>query len=235
MKAWILRQLRDRYNRVLVPADDPTLWWDRFKRLLDERGASIALDVGANVGQYAQKLRSFGFGGVIHSFEPLRDSYGQLLARANADGAWHCHRLAVGASDVDIEMNVAGNAQLSSSILEMLETHERAAPESRYVGAERVRMTRLDSFDFPATSLLLKIDVQGYEADVLEGASETLKQVQVIQTELTLRPLYRGQLLIGQMLEFLDLKGFVPWGFLEDHRDARTKELLQVDGVFIRR
>lgn len=45
--------------------------------------------------------------------------------------------------------------------------------------------------------MYLKIDTQGYEEKVLNGAEELLSKVKVIQTELSLMPLYKGKILFA--------------------------------------
>jgi FkbM family methyltransferase len=78
----------------------------------------------------------------------------------------------------------------------MLPSHRNNAPNSYYVGKETVPIIRLDSIDYiPDTSkVFLKIDTQGYEREVLEGATRLLPLVHGMQIELSIAPLYRGSL-----------------------------------------
>jgi len=60
----------------------------RRKRLLENYGIDLVLDVGANVGQYGKELRCIGYKGQIASFEPLSAAYAELAKVSQADGLW---------------------------------------------------------------------------------------------------------------------------------------------------
>jgi hypothetical protein len=82
---------------------------------------------------------------------------------------------------------------------------------------------------------LLKIDVQGYERAVLDGAAATLGQFRAVRTELSLVPLYDGQPLLAQMVEYLAGQGLDLWLIEPGFSEPVTRRLLQLDGVFVRR
>jgi FkbM family methyltransferase len=211
----------------------------RLVRLLRSRGVTHVLDVGANQGQYAERLRRYGYGGSICSFEPLPGPYAALARCAASDTTWFTHQVALGASDGRVQMNVAGNdGAASSSVLPMLRRHEIAMPEASYIGSVEVAMKRLDDIWDDVVprgvSPFLKMDVQGYEGAVLDGASRVLDQVLGLQLEISLVPLYAGALSLRDVLDRSEELGMefvhVEPGFV----DLRTDELLQCDGVFLR-
>jgi len=206
--------------------------------LLRHHGVSTVLDVGANSGQYAVELRRFGYSGDIVSFEPLAGAWRELHRRAAADGRWTAVRCALGAERCEVVINVAANAGASSSVLPMLDRHVSAAPEARYVGQEKVAQCRLDDltpeYVRPADRTFLKIDVQGYELRVLEGAKRLLDDVIGVQLELSLVPLYDGGLVYRDALNLLGARGFVLESLEPGFSDPNTGQLLQVDGIFFR-
>jgi FkbM family methyltransferase len=210
----------------------------RRLRILDDSGVTVVLDVGANRGQFASELRIGGYEGRIVSFEPLATAYAGLQQAAADDPLWECRRLALSDSDGETELHVSENA-VSSSLLDMEERHLEAAPASRYVATERVRQARLDALAdelrVPGDGVYLKLDVQGSEAKALEGAHDTLARVVAIETELSLVPLYRDQLLFREMLDLLDDAGYDLVSLEPAYADARNGHVLQVDGIFLRR
>ncbi|MEA5362328.1 FkbM family methyltransferase [Amycolatopsis sp., V23-08] len=208
----------------------------RLVRLCDALGVRSVVDVGANSGQYARLLRSAGYDGRILSCEPLAVPFGMLHAAATGDAAWDTVRTALGRETGRVTVHVAGNSY-SSSVLDMLPAHVDAAPDSRCVGHEDVPMTTVDDLlgGEVTEPVLLKMDVQGYEAEVLAGAEKTLPSLSIVQAELSLVPLYGAQPLMDEIVRHLDDRGFAVWSLEPGFRDARTGRMLQCDGIFVRR
>ena len=84
-------------------------------------------------------------------------------------------------------------------------------------------------------SILLKIDVQGFEKSVIQGSLEILPIVNALQLELSLVPLYENQVLLYEMISILDNLGFEVHGIIPGFTDIKTGRMLQVDGIFIRK
>jgi FkbM family methyltransferase len=212
-------------------------------RFLEEcRGyaADVILDIGANTGQFAQGLRANGYLGHIISFEPLSDAHATLVATAASDPLWDvAERCAVGASDTRGDINIAGNSY-SSSLLPMLDLHRQAAPESAYQGTEPCRIITLDSyieqtFSDPTTTFGLKIDTQGYEKQVLAGLKRNHDRVKVIVCEMSLAPLYADGPGMSELCHLLAELGYRCVALGPEFEDPRTGELLQANGVFVKR
>jgi len=136
------------------------------------------------------------------------------------------------------EIKVSGNSY-SSSILPMLDSHTHAAPTSAYVSAETVPMLSLDEaardFIEPRDILFLKVDVQGFEAQVLAGAVEILRRAEGLKLEFSLLPLYEGSANLECLLEEVLGHGFEWWDMECGFRDPHNHRLLQIDGVFFRK
>lgn len=198
----------------------------------------LVIDVGANEGQFARGLRAGGYSGQIVSIEPMSAAHRRLTRAGKGDAAWHVHsRCALGASAGEIELNIAGNS-VSSSVLPMLATHCRAAPDSAYQGKESVPLTTLDliapSYFECAQAPFLKIDTQGYEWEVLDGAKGILPSVCGIQMELSLMPLYEGQHLWRESIARLEAEGFFLWALEPVFVDPSNGRTLQMDALFFR-
>ncbi len=208
-------------------------------KALDLAGINMVFDIGANEGQFAREIREQGYTGKIVSFEPLSSARKKLLSFASADPNWEVHdQLAIGDQDGEIEIHIAGNS-VSSSVLPMLESHSSAAVGSAYIDSERVPICKLDSvakqYMTPESKLFIKIDTQGFESQVLDGARESLQQARGIHCELSLVPLYDGQRLWREIVDRLDAEGYMLWALLKGFTDPRTDQYLQMDGIFLRR
>ena len=134
-------------------------------------------------------------------------------------------------------LNLAGNSS-SSSLLEMSAVQIQAAPHSAYIDTERVAITTLDRLREelvrPGDRVYLKIDVQGFELEVIEGAHTVLPQVQVVDVELSLVPLYDGAPRLQDVHDALAASGFVLRSLSPVFVNPEAGQLLQVDGLFTR-
>lgn len=185
------------------PSTDEAL---RRAAMLDELGIETVLDVGANIGRYGHELRAHGFAGRIVSFEPLSDAYAQLSEAASGDPRWEARQLALGDDDGHAEINVSAADVWSS----LLPRDERAATSNlAYVGTERIATARLDSLDvLDGTPTWLKLDVQGFELQVLAGAERSLDQIAAIESEISIEPFYQGQPSVREVVDALGDRGF---------------------------
>jgi len=207
----------------------------RLAAMLGHHDVDLVLDVGANAGQFASDLRRGGFSARMLSFEPLASAHARLLSASRNDDLWEiAPQVAIGDQEGDIEIHVAGNS-VSSSVLQMLDSHATAAPASKYVASERVRLATLDTMlrdlRIDSERLFLKIDTQGYEDRVLNGATETLTRVCGIQMELSFLPLYEGQQLFDPLVQRLHSLGFSIWAIWPGFCDTASGRMLQVDVV----
>ena len=121
----------------------------------------------------------------------------------------------------------------------MLQRHQDAYPPANYIATEDVPIRRLDTIASevigPNEVSFLKIDVQGFEKQVLAGGEATVKDSCVgLQLELSFVPLYEGAMLIPEALDLLYSKGFTLTGMLPCFTDPRNGQMLQADGIFLR-
>jgi FkbM family methyltransferase len=209
----------------------------RRAHLLRRFAPSVVLDVGANAGLYGQEVRQIGYRGRIVSFEPLSTAYAALAQVAARDGAWQTVNAALGAAAGEAELHVSANSW-SSSLHPMLDAHLDAAPDSRYVGRETVRVETLDAgFDGwvrPGERVWLKIDTQGHERDVLAGAAASLPRIETVEVEMSPVGLYAGEALFTEMFDWLVARGFACVHLQPGLYDPADERLLSLDGYFHR-
>ncbi len=210
----------------------------QLSTMLKHHGVDIVLDVGANTGQFAGAMRRAGYEGRIVSFEPLSGANKQLLAESRKDSAWFvADRAAIGSSVGQAHIHVAKNS-FSSSLLDMLPSHRDAAPDSEYVDQETVPVVPLDtaaaSYLADSDRPMIKIDTQGYESQVLDGASGILERASGVHLELSFVPLYAGQPIYTELVDRLESQGFSMWGVWPGIHDPASGRMLQFDATFFR-
>jgi hypothetical protein len=143
--------------------------------------------------------------------------------------------LALGARRALAGVHVAEDSR-NSSLLAVAPRHLRAVPDSRTIARETTEMERLDDV-WPrvvggARRPYLKIDTQGYELEVLRGATAALDAIAMVEAELSLVSTYDGGPLFADVVAFLAADGFSPIAFEGVLDDPETGEMLQADAIF---
>jgi FkbM family methyltransferase len=240
----LIHHLRSTVNRALEPfgvrLETRRAVRDPVRLLclkMEELEVATVLDIGANVGQFVGELRREGWHGRVVSFEPVPIVHAQLQARAKADPHWTvAPPMALGRESASAAMNVSRNL-VSSSLLVVDHRTMEAAPESAPAGVATIRVEPLDAVlspDWPAP-FAIKLDTQGFELEVLAGAKEALKKTKIVMTELSLTRLYRDGAKLTDVYGRLEDAGFECIALTEGFLDMANNEVLQVDGVFVRR
>jgi FkbM family methyltransferase len=206
---------------------------------LAEAGIKTVLDIGANQGQFAKLAREVFPGAVIHSFEPLPDCYEALQKALPGDNNFSCYNKAVGRAVSELEFFRSVHSP-SSSFLQMEDAHKQAFPESSAGQVKepiRVKVDTLDAIfgqNIPPKNILLKIDVQGFENEVLAGGRNFLKEVKVVIIEMSLVKLYKDQPLFHDVYMRMYENGFRYHGNMAQMMDPKTHEVVQLDAIFTR-
>ena len=207
--------------------------------MLKHSGVDLILDIGANIGQYAKERFATGYTGRIVSFEPLSGPRAILFREAagysNWDVAEHC---ALGDHDGSVTLHIAEDSE-ASSVLKATKSHLQYSSHAAEIGTEVVAMARLDRVAQPFLSNsrapFLKIDVQGFEEQVLQGATMILPKLVGLQIELSLVAMYDGQKIFPEMLSMLNGMGFTLHRMIPAWIEQKTGRWLQADGIFFRR
>lgn len=235
----LIAGLLRRFGWDLVRHDKPRMPEAQLVHLLKALDIGLVLDVGANVGQYATRLREHDYEGDILSFEPLAELHARLSRAAAGDARWQiAPPIALGAADGRAVIEVSAESDMSS-IRAQSPLLQSISPSSEVAQRRDVPLGRLDSVlrerTLPPPPWLLKIDTQGYEPEVLEGAAGIMDHVAAIQIEMALVPLYEGERDWRTMIDRLDAQGFELRLVIPGYFERKLLRQLQIDGVFVRR
>ena len=210
----------------------------RVDDFISRHGVTTVLDVGANEGQYARMLREWGYRGKIVSFEPVMAALQRLDLERQGDPQWTSVNMALGNSDGETTINVT-TSSVFSSILTPLPHLQKEFSTAAIVGTQKISVRRLDSVFEQYCSkddvAFLKIDTQGYEREVLQGALQSLPRIIAVQMEVSLVPYYAGEATLSEHLGFMEEHGFDPALLEPVTYNNQIPAVDQVDAVFVQR
>lgn len=214
-----------------------------LRHLLAQLGVTTVLDVGANTGGYRDLLRRYvGYRGRIVSFEPVPSVFAALTANAVADRHWSGRQMALGDVDGELAINVTSRSTMSSFLsrdearLQRL-GYRHLLNVTEVVASELVPVRRLDGiFDdlVPDRNerVFLKCDTQGYDLQVMAGASGSLSSIVALQVELSIKPVYAGAPAYAEVLERMSALGFDVTGIFPVRQDELSR-IVNFDCVMI--
>jgi FkbM family methyltransferase len=210
-----------------------------LRNVLNKLAIDCVLDVGANRGQYGSMLRDIGYRGRILSFEPVGANFEALTACAAGRGPWNCLHYALGAADGQAEINVA-DEDVFSSFLKPREDSQARFPRNKVARMETVQVRRLDGVldelnaGLAAPRTYLKMDTQGFDLEVLAGATGVLKSILALQTEVSFRPIYHGMPSYQDSLREFQAQGFEVVDFMPVNRERDGLRVIEMDCVMAR-
>ncbi|HVX77243.1 MAG TPA: FkbM family methyltransferase [Bradyrhizobium sp.] len=172
--------------------------------------AKTILDIGANKGQFVLEAIKWHPEATMLAFEPLGTERA-LMERVLKDlPRLTIYPIALGSDDSTAEIQVSASAD-SSSILEQTPLQSKFFPGTQGVGRASISVRRIDHvLDRAALTrpVICKIDVQGYELNVLQGFGDLLDEVDYLIIELTNIPFYEGAPNSAEVIAFLAARGF---------------------------
>lgn len=213
---------------------------ERIVQLIELHGAGTIVDVGANVGQYAQSLRAAGLKLPIISIEPGVEAHAGLIEAATNDPDWTvAPRMAISDTRGTASLNVNTRSDMNS-LKPIAEVTRDAFPKAKPVTTEEVQTERLDEIvddlvEPRGSPIFLKIDTQGCEAEVIRGAERVLSRIVAIQLEMSLVPLYEGEPNYLELINELGRLGYDLHLVLPGYFSRVLGRQLQFDGLFVRR
>ena len=206
---------------------------------LQSRSIRTVIDIGANTGQFAKQITHFFPESKIYCFEPLPQSFAELSEWAKSqNGRVVPFNLAIGEKAGEAEMFLHEDHHTSSSLLSTTKLNEQYYPFTKNQKRIVVRQTTLDqALDevkavFPS-EILIKLDVQGYEARVIAGGHKSFAKASACILEVCLDSLYEGQASFNELLLMLDELGYRYVGNL-DQTYGEDGHCIFLDAVFLR-
>ncbi|MEC7930924.1 MAG: FkbM family methyltransferase [Pseudomonadota bacterium] len=239
-----LRELGDRALAVRLAAVGRVHQYPEvqaLRRFLAAFAVDCLFDVGANRGQYAMMARrDAGYKGLILSFEPNPDIFAPLAKRAAGDPRWHVFNMALSDFDGAASFNIMAADQFSSL--------KRPSGAQDAIFADRNKVTktvdmqcrRLDTLlpelvaQHGFARPFLKMDTQGHDLSVCEGAGDAIGRMLGVQTELGVRPIYEGGAGYRAMIDWLEARDFAPSAFFANNK-GHFPLLVEMDGIFVNR
>tara|TARA_R100001143_G_C3358323_1_gene133933 strand:+ start:1621 stop:2394 length:774 start_codon:yes stop_codon:yes gene_type:complete len=238
LKNWIKKPFRAIGTDIIRRKNNPELTLLGLYR----RPFSTIIDVGANKGQFVQKIFSFFPNADIYCFEPLNEPFIKLTEWANTQRCnIRAFNLAIGDEDKDVEIYLHKAHTPSSSLLTTTTLNESHFPIIKEQKKITVQQKTLDHAfedeninisDLPR-DILIKLDVQGYEEHVIAGGQRVFSQASACILEINLDALYKGQAEFKVIVDMMTNLGYRYAGNLTQHY-AEDGHCIFLDAVFLR-
>jgi FkbM family methyltransferase len=222
---------------VYKETENPHDAYVQQSKLFAGRNAMTIFDVGANVGQTVARYKGIFPDSTIYAFEPHPQAYAQLAAYTRQMEKVHPFEMALDNRDgaADFFLNTYSE---TSSLMETTTMSKEIWGEGAMTpaGSIQVKVSTLDSFvaahAVPVIDIL-KLDTQGTEYKIIEGAARTLAagKVKAIYTEVITLPTYSQQKEIHQIMEMLHAHSFRLYGIY--NHSYSTGKLSSVDALFL--
>lgn len=196
--------------------------------------SSTVIDIGANRGQFALAAQRSFPEAHIFSFEPLLGP--AVIFRKVFAGMPKLvlYQAAIGPESGEATIHLSRRDD-SSSLLPITHLQDRLFPGTAEAGTAKIKVGPLASF-VTASQIqppaLLKLDVQGFELQALEGCAELLDQFTYVYVECSFKELYAGQALADEVIAWLRQRNFRLSGIYNVHYD-RAGQAIQSDFLFV--
>ncbi len=219
------RQLKEIENKKLV-SDNKWLTDYNFRTIID---------IGANEGQFAHKMRMLFPEAVIISFEPIPQEYEKLKNSFKNDNKFIAFN--VGLGDKECTADLWLNEYTPSSSLLKMKKHLNHFLHARNQSPINIVLKRLDQLlDSKEIQkpYFVKIDVQGYEEFVINGGKEIIEDAELVIVEVSYDELYEGNVMFDGIYTLMKSMGFNFSGNFEQLRSQLNNKIIQGDAIFIK-
>lgn len=212
---------------------------DHLPKILAHYGIDTLIDVGANEGQFLSIIKESGFTGRTFSFEPIPAMAQMIVEKFKGDARTKIFNMALGESDSVLELNVYDSSVFSSFKTTNQFSKENFPEHVKLKEKISVPVKRMDEVLAKEinkdNAVFLKVDTQGFDLEVMKGATGILPQVKAVTFECSVIPIYDGCPNYLETIEYFSQLGFVPSGFFPVSREDKSLALIEFDAVMVRR
>lgn len=190
------------------------------------------VDIGANRGDWSRMARSVFPGCPIAMFDG-NPRYEPVLAATACDLGKASCTIAVLGPETKAQVVFYSSGPRSSVLVELTTLPREAEQQPMRLLDDLIGQSAIGA-PVPA-GLLMKLDVQGFELEVLRGGMSTLAQAELLVLETSLLPYNEGGPTFAEVVEFMNDAGFVAFDFCGQFRRQTDLALCQTDVAFVHR
>jgi len=215
-------------RKCQVPEKNRYLW-------LKKHRIRTIFDIGANTGEWAATIHEHFPEATIYAFEPLSNCFAKLSEKEKTIPNLIAFNFALGDTPGKVPIYRSSQAS-SSSLLPMSDLHKKAFPHTKKLTREDVEVRTLDQMSKGLEiekNIFIKIDVQGFELNVLRGGKTMLNRARVLLVETSFHTLYDNQPLFDEVYSFLKTIGFRYMGDFESIKSPIDGAILQANAIFV--
>ncbi|SFU66817.1 methyltransferase, FkbM family [Methylobacterium sp. 174MFSha1.1] len=224
-----------------MPAQHELIEGDKLKKFFAHFRVDCVFDVGANRGQYRDVLRDVvGFSGPVISFEPIPEAFETIRSRSEQDPDWHVRQVALDRFAGRATFNVMANDKFSSIKAPSASDYSKLSEANTIVRSIDVEATTLaDELRSFSERLgfrrpFLKMDTQGHDAAVVEGAGVDILRFVGLQSELSIKKLYADTLYFHEVISYYSAKGFA-LSSMHENNAGHFPDLVEMDCIMYRK
>jgi FkbM family methyltransferase len=216
------------WQKLLHPQDVSFMFCKSLKAFSctpEGRKIDYIIDVGANAGQFAFMARYCWPASHIDCFEPDPNPFELLKEKYQYSQHISLFDCALGEEDGELPLLLGVTSAQNSFLVE----HNKSAKGSKSVPVKTLNGIYSEN---NLSNTLLKVDVQGYELQVLRGGSNILSRLKFILLEVSLAELYENGARLDEIWYFLRRQGYSYAGIIDQYKDPHSGRILQMDVIF---
>jgi FkbM family methyltransferase len=213
----LIKKLKIKYNV-------PDMEWSIRNLYNNGFRPNTILDIGAFEGEWTLMCGSIFSDAKFIMFEAQESKKEKLELLKSNTIDYHIGLLG---SELNEKSKFYVNETVSSALPETAKDHQEYIEIPMYTVDEVLKRKDIIKADF------IKLDVQGFELEVLKGASKTLESAEVVLMEVSLIEINKGAPLINDVMQFMISKGFVCYDICSIVRRPLDKAMWQTDLIFV--